>query len=68
MAHESYPFWFPVRKFDDNVGLHKNFRYLEDFLNRLHSGSGVPTITVAASNSETVSQHRADYVCDGTDD
>ena len=32
MVRQRKSFWFPVRKFDDPVGLHKNFRYLEDNL------------------------------------
>ncbi len=65
---ENYPFWFPIRKFDDPVGLWKNFRYLEDFMRGLHAGSGVPTITIAADDSEAISKNRADYICNGTND
>jgi hypothetical protein len=67
---DRFPFWFPIRKFDDPVGLHKNFRYLEDFMKMLHdSGDGGQfTLSVAANDALQSSKNGADYVCDGTDD
>jgi len=59
-----YPFWFPVRKFDDRVGLWKNFRYLEDFLRGL-SQSNFPPYIIAPSNS--INKSLADLVLTGND-
>jgi len=63
-----HSFKFPIRKFDDPVGLWKNFRYMEDFFGRLSSRGSVPTIMVAASNASAQSQAAADFVCSGASD
>ena len=62
-----YPFWFPVRKFDDRVGLHKNFRYLEDFMRVINFGSAQHAdITVAPSDAYETSS--ADFILSGSND
>jgi len=48
----SKSFHFPVRKFDDPVGLHKNFRYIEDYMVQLKTESfAAPDIVVRPSDS-----------------
>lgn len=63
-----HSFKFPIRKFDDPVGLHKNFRYMEDYLANLASGASVPTVFVAASDASDRSKRSAQFVCSGTND
>ncbi len=62
------PFWFPVRDFSDDVGLWKNFRYLEDFLQdiRTNAGGGHATVIIAPETSSRALE--ADYLTDGTND
>ncbi len=71
VVRNKHSFGFPNRKFNDPVGLFKNFRYLEDFLKRLSTAqASVPSILVAASNArqDTIDSAAAAYQCDGVAD
>jgi len=49
--------------------LHKNFRYLEDWMSTLWKGSGGPwTVSIAAADALQSIKDTADFVCDGTND
>ena len=65
---ERFPFWFPIRKFDDPVGLHKNFRHLEDFLQIIDSGAGPGHADIVVAPSDTYDSSGADVFLDGTAD
>jgi hypothetical protein len=66
MAADAF-FWFPVRKFDDEIGLWKNFRYLENFLQEIKQGAvSSHTIIFALDGSDEAD--RADVICDGVND
>ncbi len=59
-----HSFHFPIQKFDDDVGLYKNFRYLEDYLQDLSiASSDGHEIIIAPSNS--TSKRDADIVLTG---
>lgn len=67
MAIGDVPFWFPVRKFDDPVGLWKNFRHIEDWLSDIGRGDRFAgTLVIAQAGTDEEGQ--ADFVCDGTAD
>ena len=60
-------FRFPRSNFSEKTALHKNFRYLERFLERLALNDTTPaSVTVAASDS--VNKNAADFVADGQND
>ena len=63
-------FKFPVRKFDDRIGLFKNFRYMEDFFETLaNAGSRSATFVIASrTTSSSQSLDGADYFCSGVND
>ena len=64
---DGFPFWFPVRKFDDPVGLHKNFRYIEDWFRKVAGDAQrAPTVIIAPDNY-TYPEH-ADIVLTGSGD
>ena len=64
VVRNPHAFHFPIQKFDDDIGLFKNFRYLEDFLTRLSQNS-FPPFVIAPSDS--VNKLMADLVLTGDD-
>lgn len=70
MAVPSDVFKFPIRKFDDDIGLHKNFRYMEDFFETLNAaGSRSATRVIASSTtSSQKSIDGADHLASGVAD
>ena len=69
MVRNVHSFVFPIRKFDDPVGLHKNFRYMEDYLKRLSiAGGGAQGPTVIFAPSDFAEPEKANVVLDGTTD
>ncbi len=63
-----HAFHFPVQKFDDRVGLWKNFRYLEDFLQQISNDHSSNVADIVVAPSDTREGRFADVVLSGTAD
>ena len=59
-----HSFHFPIQKFDDDIGLFKNFRYLEDYLQQL-SRSSTQGYDMIIAPSDSVNKRKADIVLTG---
>ncbi len=62
-----HAFHFPIQKFDDEIGLYKNFRYLEDFLQQLAEQDGQGPTTILAP-SDYSNPELANVVLNGRTD
>ena len=62
-----HAFHFPIQKFDDRIGLFKNFRYLEDFLQQLSSADGQGPSTIFAP-SNYADPEKANILLTGNND
>jgi hypothetical protein len=60
-------FRFPNQKYDDSKALFVNFRYMQEYLNRIWANSkGAPDVIIAPVDGVDV--NRADIVCNGEND
>lgn len=60
-------FRFPNQKYDDSKALYTNFRYMQEYLNRIWANSkGAPDVIVAPVDG--IDPARADLKCDGEND
>jgi len=67
-VRNTHSFGFPVRNWSDPVGLHKNFRYLEDYLKRLSVEGKHQAPTVIVAPSDYPNPEHANIVLTGTAD
>ena len=60
-------FRFPYDRYGEEVAIYANFRYLQNYLQRL-SATGITAATIVFATSATENPDRADIQCDGTAD
>ncbi len=63
-----HSFHFPVQKFDDRIGLWKNFRYLEDYLQQISNEHSSNMADIVVAPSDTREDRYADVILSGTAD